>query len=129
MDKFVALVKSRVWSMDHRLLSAFFNVFCALITTGHDSNAPFATVPELMDAFVGDPVTLLEPVVINFTTLQLLVDTCVFSENEYSFNFVRDNFDRLTGARTPGANSFRGSDEFWTRYFNVTFSILKKVKF
>lgn len=125
MDNLVRLASTRVWSIDDHLVNALFRVFCALIVAGHDTNPLFASVPELMDAFMGDPVTLLGAVTTNYATLQLLIDTGAYLQNDWVFNFVRDTWDRLNDERAPDASNFRGSDEFWRRVFRVSLKIVK----
>lgn len=120
MDKFIELAVSRIWIGNERIVGGMFRVFCALVVAGHDSNALFMSVPDLMTAFMGDPVTLLGAVAVNYATLQLLIDTGVYLDNDWTFNFVRDQWDRLNAERAPGARDFQGSDEFWRRVFHVS---------
>lgn len=128
MDNLVHLAMTRVWSIDDRLVNALFRVFCALIVAGHDTNPLFASVPELMDAFLGDPVTLLGTVTVNYAMLQLLIDTGAYLDSDWLFNFVRQQWDRLNAESAPGLRDFRGSDEFWRRVFHVSLKYFKFVE-
>jgi len=76
-----------------------------------------------MAAFLGDPYEdVIDPIVVNFTVLQLLLDSGNTLEHEWLFNYIRTNYDNLQRERTQNGlptQRFRGSDEFWRRYFDV----------
>jgi len=127
MDSFIQLAKSRVWSVDVRFVDIFFRMFCALIAAGHDASAPFVSVPELMDAFLGNPYDLLQPALVTFIDLQLLIDSGLYLEHEWLFDYIRAKYDELQRERTGNGlptERFRGSDDFWRRYFDVNFTNL-----
>jgi len=122
MDSFIQLAKSRVWAVDVRFVDLFFRLFCSLIAAGHDANAPFATVPELMAAFLGDPYDLLQRPLVTFVELQLLIESGMYLEHEWLFDYIHTTYDDLQRERTRNnqpTERFRGSDDFWRRYFNV----------
>jgi len=130
MDNFVRLVQTRVWADNQAILGAMFRVFMALIVTGHDANAPFTSVPEFMQALLGDPITDWSgPVVINYVTLQLLIDTGVYLESTAVFDYICRKLEELLRLDRQDPNrprldrdqQFRGNNAFWNRYYNVSF--------
>jgi len=129
MDNFVRLVQTRVWAGNEAILGAMFRVFMALIVTGHDANAPFTNIPEFMQALLGDPFVVAAPVVINYVTLQLLIDTGVYLENTAVFEFICRTLEELLRQDREDPNrprlardqQFRGNSDFWNRYYNVSY--------
>jgi len=100
------------------------HVLCA-DTAGHDASAPFVSVPELMDAFLGNPYDLLQPALVTFIDLQLLIDSGLYLEHEWLFDYIRTTYNEMQRERTRNnqpTERFRGSDDFWRRYFDVSFT-------
>jgi len=121
MDKFIELIQTRAWTYSPAILSAMFRVLCSIVITCHDQDAFLSSASDFLDAFFGDPGFLAGNVLTNYVTLQLLVDTETYLENNAVFQFICEALDKLLQQDGPPTqDQFHGSDDFWQRYRNVT---------
>jgi len=121
MDKFIELIHTRAWTYSPAILSAMFRVFCSIVICCHDQDTLLSSASDFLDAFFGDPGFVAGNVLTNYITLQLLIDTGTYLEDNEVFLFICDMLEKLLQKDGPPTrDQFHGSDDFWQRYHNVS---------